>query len=61
MNASKENAAEALRLLERSRPPHLVEGEELKFVREFLEAAMKKLPREESFSRERARTKKMEK
>ena len=55
MNASKENAAEALdRLISLVQR---MDGESLRFVREFLEAAMKKLPKEESFAKEKIRRK----
>ena len=50
MNASKENAAKALAGLDKSRPNY-------EFVREFLEAAQRKLPREDSYKRERPRSK----
>jgi hypothetical protein len=48
MNASKENAAKALTELDKSRPDH-------KLIREFLEAAQRKLPREASYERKRPR------
>jgi hypothetical protein len=46
MNASKENAAKALAELDKNRPDHT-------FIRQFLEAAQRKLPREASYQRER--------
>jgi hypothetical protein len=48
MNASKENAAKALAELDKTRPDQ-------KFIREFLEAAQRKLPREASYGRKRPR------
>lgn len=48
MNASKENAAKALAELDR-------EELDRNFVREFLEAAQRKLPKEASYKRERTR------
>ena len=48
MNASKENAAKALAELDKQQPNR-------NFVREFLEAAQRKLPKEASYKRERSR------
>lgn len=48
MNASKENAAKASAELEKDRPNH-------EFIREFLEAAQRKLPGEASYKREKTR------
>ena len=48
MNASKENAAKALAELDKEQPNR-------DFVREFLEAAERKLPKEASYERERSR------
>lgn len=53
MNASKENAAEALRRLKEI--PILNDScrQDVEFIAEFLEAANRKLPYERSFQREK--------
>jgi hypothetical protein len=48
MNASKENAAKAQAELDKDTPNY-------EFIREFLEAAQRKLPREASYKQERSR------
>lgn len=57
MNASKENARKALEALERrtrNDSPTMTNSYPLDFVKEFLEAALRKLPTETAF---RAKTK----
>jgi hypothetical protein len=49
MNASKENAVKALAELDKKRPDY-------GFVREFLNAAHRKLPKEASYEREKAKS-----
>lgn len=51
MYASKENAAKALKELDKNLPNY-------GFVREFIEAAQRKLPREEAFIRDKERSRK---
>lgn len=53
MNASKENAAEALKHLESLDDP--ISGDHKAFVQVFLEAAAKKLPSEASFAKDKKR------
>lgn len=52
MLASKENARKALRLFNTAYRDNV---SEYSFVREFIESAIKRLPREESFKRDRER------
>lgn len=53
MNASKENAAQALGCLERNQTR--LTREDFAALKEFLEAAHKKLPTEEAYEREASR------